>query len=91
MDIRLENVEKKVGDLDRQVGVMEQKVDKMDARVETLSKEVENLNLRIDKDVIWGINAIGEGHSDLARNLENAIESMNWREQTNLRLMHMAE
>lgn len=102
IDSKVDRLEVKVDRLDERVSRLEVKVDQLDERVGRLEMKavqqvewnyrienrLKNIEVSIENELLFGIHVIGEGHLDLGKKLDAAVESSVWREETRLRLLH---
>ncbi|MBE5843424.1 MAG: hypothetical protein E7302_04480 [Butyrivibrio sp.] len=89
LDLVLEKVSSMDGRFDRienRLDVIESDVGELKSDVRVLKSDVARINMRIENEICKGIAIIGEGHSDLSRNLQTVIKT---KEEDNLLVLRV--
>ena len=96
MDTRMENVEKKIDSLDTRMDSLDARMDSLDARMdsmdvrvkflESLPQQMKEIQMTLENEISKKIDIIAEGHLDLSRKLDEALEFQKEKEMILLRV-----
>lgn len=64
-------------------------LEKMNSKMEDMSRDITGIKVTLENEVKTGINIIGEGHLDLNRKLDQALENKEERELMKLRILSL--
>ena len=64
-------------------------LEKMNSKMEDMSRDITGIKVTLENEVRTGINIIGEGHLDLNRKLDQALENKEERELMKLRILSL--
>lgn len=62
---------------------------RMNSKMEDMSRDITGIKVTLENEVRTGINIIGEGHLDLNRKLDQALENKEERELMKLRILSL--
>lgn len=62
---------------------------RMNTKMEDMSRDITGIKVTLENEVRTGINIIGEGHLDLNRKLDQALENKEERELMKLRILSL--
>ena len=80
------SLEGKVGSLEGKVDSLDNRVGSLEEKMGSLDREVKEIRLTQENEVIHAINIVAEGHADLNRKLDKALQATNEKEIMLLRL-----
>ena len=76
-------------DLEMITEIMERVVEPLQKKVDDIQMDVTGIKMTLENEVRTGINIIGEGHIDLNRKLDQALENKEERELIKLRILSL--
>ena len=77
LENRMESLENRVASLESRMESLESRVESLESDMESLKREVTNTRLIIENETNHNIKIVAEGHLDLSRKLDEAIEFSN--------------
>jgi len=85
---RMDRLEERMDRLEERVIQLELKAVEQERWNRKIEAQITKIEMSIENELLFGINAIGDGHIDLGRKLDNAVESAAWREHVQIRLLY---
>ena len=85
---RMDRLEERMDRLEERVIQLELKAVEQERWNRKIEAQITKIEMSIENELLYGINAIGDGHIDLGRKLDNAVESAAWREHVQIRLLY---
>lgn len=76
-------------DLEMITEIMTRVVGPLQENMEALQRDITGIKVTLENEVKTGINIIGEGHIDLNRKLDQALENKEERELMKLRILSL--
>lgn len=88
LEERMDRLEERMDRLEERVIQLELKAVEQERWNRKIEAQITKIEMSIENELLYGINAIGDGHIDLGRKLDNAVESAAWREHVQIRLLY---
>ena len=89
LEERMTALEKRVTVIEENVRVLQKDVSVLQMNMKDLQTDVKNVKLALENEAMKGIYIVAEGHHDLNRKLDLALEKKEEREIMDLRILHL--
>ena len=86
MDSRLDKVDSRLDKVDSRLDKVDSRLDKMDSRLDKVESKVTEVQMTLENETNKEIRIIAEGHLDLSRKLDDALNVENEKEMLLLRV-----
>ena len=89
MDKKLKPIENKFNKIENRFNKIENRLDKIEADIKCLNKNISGIELHLENTTDRNITLIAEGHLDLSRKLDEALEVENEKELLLIRVNYL--
>ena len=86
---RMDHLEGRFDELEGRMDHLEGRFDELEVKVDSLDKQMKCISLTLENDIRPSIMRVAEGHLDLNRKLDRAMESDSEREELALRVNYL--
>ena len=89
IDQRVEKIDQRVDKIDKRVDKIDMRMDAMNSRLNKVENRTRDIQLTIENDIRQSISFVAEGHLDLSRKLDKALENERNKEILEIRNAYM--